>query len=92
MACEGYLPVPTIKRELKVRSAITSGSAESVAGCGLMRVNLEFYSEAEHRPPITGLAAADEVDDLDFITLVDHYRVERGAFEDGEIELYGNAP
>ncbi len=96
MACDGYFPVPTIRRELKVRSAMTSESAESVVGCGLIRVNLNFTLRRSpptaHRPPITGLAAADEVDDLDFVAFIDDDRVERGALENGEIELDGDAP
>src|SRR5688572_5042021 len=61
---DGYLPVPTIKRERKVRPAMTNGVSVMVS-----------------------LAAADEVDDLHGVAIVQDDVGERAAFQDLEVVL-----
>src|SRR5262245_63761035 len=63
---------------------MTSKSAGSVVCTGPLQFNLKSY-------PVATSASAHEVDDLHFIVLLEHDRVERGAFEHREIELDGNA-
>src|SRR5687767_15010435 len=72
-ACEGYLPVPTMSREVKVRPAMTKGVSimVSLVGCTLTL--------------ITSVAAADEIDDLDAVAVVDHRVAEQVTAEDLQV-------
>ena len=77
-AFEGYLPVPTIRRDANVRPAMTNGRINGHA---------HDWSTLEHVLP-----AADEVHDLDGIAVGDDDVGERVALENGEVVLDGDAP
>ena len=66
IVCDGYLPVPTIRRDRKVLPAITNGS------------DIE-------------LTTADEVDDFDFVILMDDRRGVCVAFDNDEVVFHRNA-
>ena len=86
------MPVPTMRRERKVRPAMTKGSAVmTLSGTGRWALGVGRRALGVGRPA-TGCAAAHEIDDLDLVALADRRRVERGAPHDREIVLDGDAP
>src|SRR4051812_6088804 len=80
-ACDEYLPVPTMRREAKVRPAMTNGS--------LVIADLHDHRQRGTAPALT---AADEVHDLDLVALGDHRRVVGGALDHELVALDGHAP
>src|SRR5262245_65931987 len=82
-ACEEYLPVPTMSRDVNVRPAITNGVS---VNSQLPTPNHSQFPTPNHQStinnqqPITnrkseianGLAASDEVDDFDPVAFADH--------------------
>src|SRR5262245_21338657 len=84
-----YLPVPTIRREENVRSAMIRLSV-GIVPCLIFSSQLSALSSQ----PL-GLcpsAASYEVDDLHFVACADRRDVERRAFDDDEIMLDGDTP
>src|SRR5215208_3184080 len=79
-ANEEYLPVPTISRDVNVRPAMTRGSEVAMGSASLGMLS-----------PRRG-AAADEVDDFNFITLSDDGGVEQGAPHHHKVVLDRNPP
>jgi hypothetical protein len=75
--CDGYLPVPTMRREVKERSAMTRGMT------GSLEPDVFF--------PAVILSSAHEIHDLHVVAFGDRRRVECRAPEDDEIEFDGDA-
>jgi len=77
MACDEYLPVPMIRRDVNVRPAITNG---------------ESANQSSQLPASTPgrLSASDEIDDLHLVAVADHHLWEPVPFDDGQVVLDGN--
>ena len=80
-ANDEYFPVPTISRDVNVRSAMTRGS-----GVAMVWVSSSAMLPACRR------TAPDEVDDLDSIALPDYRGIEQGPPDHHQIVLDGDAP
>src|SRR5689334_20637909 len=78
-AWDGYLPVPTMRREAKVRPAMTNGSLDWLVS---MAGRSSVLARAMAR-----LAAADEVHDLDLVAVADDGRVVGGLLDDELVAL-----
>src|SRR4029453_1530887 len=76
----GYLPVPTIRREVNERSAMTRGSMVS---------GWQGPGFSGSQGPKT-LAPAHEIDDLDLVALADQLGGVVGATHDHEVALDGD--
>ncbi len=85
-ACDEYLPVPTISRDVNVRPAMVKVVSAIAKACLCVSV----LCGPSHRR--ARLAAADEVHDLDAVAVTDERRRERMALENHEIVLDGDAP
>ena len=79
-ACDGYLPVPTTRREPNVRPAMTRGS-EFIKGSGLVQGS----GYGQQAPG--SLSAADEPHDFDLVALADHRGVVLLTFDDHDVVL-----
>ena len=61
-ACDGYLPVPTIRRDRNVLPAMVNGSETMVTNYSSLESNRQQVTV-----PFSVLATPDEVDDLDLV-------------------------
>src|SRR4030095_958973 len=90
-ANDEYLPVPTIKRDLKVRPAMTNGvSVNSQLPTKSTITHSTINNESpikDHESPNVLLATAHEIDDLDRVALVDDDVGKPLALDDLEVVL-----
>ena len=84
MWCEGYLPVPTISRELKDRPAMVSGVEVNLLLILAARGSTRGFRPAAATP-------SNEIDDFDFVAILDGGVVERRALQNDQIQLDGDA-
>jgi hypothetical protein len=82
-AGDEYLPVPTIRRDENVLSAMVNKSTGRPS-------TISHQPSAISHQPSAIYAPADEVDNLDFVAFRDHRVGERVALEDNEIALHGD--
>ena len=79
-ACDGYLPVPTIRRDLNVRPAITNGVSIEIANC-----QLPTPAYARLYPP------TDEVHDLHRVAFANEDVWVGLSFDDVQVVFDGHA-
>src|SRR5688572_30603336 len=99
-ACDGYLPVPMIRRDWNVRPAMTNGesviqqiSNPKPQAPRIQSPRIQIPEIINHQSSfIDDSPSADEVDDLHSIAVLDHDLLEALAFDDGEVVLDRHAP
>src|SRR5712671_6371009 len=91
-AGEEYLPVPTIRRDENVLSAIVNKSTgstlpPSLAAAAIRELRRTSSPQSAIRNFRNALAAADEVDDLDLVAFTHHGRGERVPLQHQQVVL-----